>query len=87
MAANFYSLLSGKQRHANLNPESISGPSMKLLKRASGLYSRKKLEKSKSIKIRAVLPSLTVFNDTHLYWEQVRSKTKEIADYFWLIKA
>ena len=58
MAANFYSLLSGKQRHANLNPESISGPSMKLLKRASGLYSRKKLEKSKSIKIRAVLPSL-----------------------------
>ena len=30
---------------------------------------------------------LTVFNDTHLYWEQVRSKTKEIADYFWLIKA
>ena len=29
---------------------------------------------------------LTVFNETHLLWEQVRSLTFEISDYLWLIK-
>lgn len=29
---------------------------------------------------------LTVINETHMYWEQVRSVTKEVSDWFWLIK-
>ena len=29
---------------------------------------------------------LTVFNSTHLYWEQIRSVEQEISDWFWLIK-
>ena len=29
---------------------------------------------------------LTVFNETHLLWEQVRSLTFEVSDYLWLIK-
>ena len=29
---------------------------------------------------------LTVFNETHLFWEQVRSITEEVSDYLWLIK-
>ena len=29
---------------------------------------------------------LTIFNETHLLWEQVRSITFEISDYLWLVK-
>jgi len=29
---------------------------------------------------------LTVFNETHLFWEQVRSVTKEVVDFLWIIK-
>ncbi|OMJ90358.1 hypothetical protein SteCoe_7272 [Stentor coeruleus] len=30
---------------------------------------------------------LTVFNSTHLYWEQIRSVDQTISDWFWLIKS
>lgn len=29
---------------------------------------------------------MTVFNDTHLLWEQVRSVTKEVVDFLWIVK-
>lgn len=29
---------------------------------------------------------MTVYNQTHVLWEQVRSITKEVSDHFWLIK-
>ena len=29
---------------------------------------------------------LSIFNETHLFWEQVRSVTYEVSDYLWLIK-